>query len=159
MNVSFDVSAMLESKPKEWTERIRNSRLDAKPYWHIERSRIENSRKVPVEVIVNGYAVAEKQVIADGSMQHLEFDLDITESSWIAVRILPSAHTNPVFVEVGGKPIRASRRSAEWCMKAVDTCWESKKGQIEDRDQKAAKLAYDQAKEIYRGILAETKSL
>jgi hypothetical protein len=159
VKVSFDVAAMLEPKPVEWTERIRNSRLDAKPYWHIERSRRGDSRKVPVEVIVNGHAVAQKEIVADGSVKQMNFDLDIKESSWIAVRILPSAHTNPVFVEVGGQPIRASKRSAEWCMEAIDICWESKKGQIEERNQEAAKLAYDQAKEIYRGILAETETL
>jgi hypothetical protein len=31
-------------------------------------------------------------------------------------------HTNPIFVVVGGQPIRASRKSAEWCLKAVDQC-------------------------------------
>lgn len=155
----FDVAARLEPQPTDWTEEIRNSRLDAKPYWHIERSRIGNSRKVPVEVIVNGISVAETEVVADGSVTHLEFDLDIQESSWVAVRILPSAHTNPIFVEVGGQPIRASKRSAEWCIEAVDTCWESKRDQIEERDIEAARIAYDQAKEIYRSILAESKSL
>ena len=35
-------------------------------------------------------------------------------SSWAALRVYPSAHTNPVFVLVGGRPIRASHRSAEW---------------------------------------------
>ena len=34
--------------------------------------------------------------------------------------------TNPVFVLVGEKPIRASRRSAEWCLKGVDQCWSQK---------------------------------
>ena len=35
---------------------------------------------------------------------------------------IPSAHTNPVFVIVGDQPIRASRRSAEWCLRGVDQC-------------------------------------
>jgi hypothetical protein len=50
------------------------------------------------------------------------FDVAIEKSSWVAVRILPSAHTNPIFVLVGGKPVRASRRSAEWCLAAVSQC-------------------------------------
>ena len=33
----------------------------------------------------------------------------IKQSSWVALRIYPSSHTNPVFVLVGGKPIRASQ--------------------------------------------------
>ena len=41
-----------------------------------------------------------------------------SESSWVALRVLRSSHTNPFFVLVGDKPIRASRRSAEWCLRA-----------------------------------------
>ncbi len=156
VKISVDVAAMLEPEPTEWTERIRSSRLDNKPYWHIERSRIADTRNVPVEVIVNGEVAAVKEVQADGAMNAMEFEVDIEQSSWVALRILPSAHTNPVFIEVAGKPIRANKRSAQWCMDAVDTCWESKKGQIEERDIEAAKLAYDQAKEIYRKILEES---
>ena len=37
----------------------------------------------------------------------MTFDVKLERSSWVAVRILPSSHTNPVFVLVGGKPIRA----------------------------------------------------
>lgn len=151
-----DVAAILEPEPVEWTERIRNSRLDNKPYWHVERSRIADTRKVPVELIVNGEVAAVKEVYADGAMNGMEFDVDIDQSSWVALRILPSAQTNPVFIEVDGKPIRANKRSAQWCVDAVDTCWESKKGQIEERDLEAAKLAYDQAKEIYRKIREES---
>ncbi|MDA0587517.1 MAG: hypothetical protein O2820_09570 [Planctomycetota bacterium] len=51
------------------------------------------------------------------------------------VRILPSTHTNPVFIQVGDTPIRASRRSAEWCRKAVDVCWNSRKGNIREEEQ------------------------
>ena len=48
--------------------------------------------------------------------QDIEFEVDIKHSSWVAMRILPSSHTNPIFVLVGGKPIRASRKSVEWCL-------------------------------------------
>jgi hypothetical protein len=34
----------------------------------------------------------------------------------VACRILPSSHTNPIFVLVGEQPIRAYRRSVEWCL-------------------------------------------
>ena len=36
----------------------------------------------------------------------------IERSSWVALRILPSSHTNPIFVLVDGKPIRASAAAA-----------------------------------------------
>ncbi len=156
VKVSFDVLALLAEKPTPETEQIRKSRLDQKPYWHIERSRIGKTRSVPVEVIVNGYPVATKTIVADGSEQSLEFDVDIKHSSWVAVRILPSVHTNPVFIEVADKPIRASRRSAQWCRRAVDVCWNSKQGQIRDSEQHEAQAAYDKARTIYERILAES---
>jgi len=156
VKVSCEVAALLADKPTPATEAIRNRRLDQKPYWHIERSRVGESRKVPVELIVNGYPVATQEIVADGSPQTLNFDVDIEHSSWIAVRILPSVHTNPIYVNVGDKPVRASRRSAEWCIKAVDVCWNAKQGQIRDSEQEAAKAAYDQAREAYEKILAES---
>jgi hypothetical protein len=156
VKVTFDVAARLEEKPTAATERIRHARLDQKPYWHIERSRIGDSRKVPVEVIVNGQPAAREEIVADGTTRSLSFDVDLPHSSWIAVRILPSVHTNPVFVEVAGKPIRASRKSAEWCRKAVDVCWNAKVGQIRKSERGDAKAAYDAARNYYERALAES---
>ena len=155
VKVSFDVAALLAEQPNDETERIRKTRLDQKPYWHLERSRLGNTRTVPVEVIVNGYPAATKNIVADGSTQPLNFDIDIPHSSWVAVRILPSVHTNPVWVEVGGKPVRASKRSAEWCVKAVETCWNAKKERIREPEREAAKAAYDKATAIYQKVLSE----
>ncbi|OYW20368.1 MAG: hypothetical protein B7Z55_07415, partial [Planctomycetales bacterium 12-60-4] len=78
-------------------------------------------------------------------------------SSWIAVRILPSVHTNPVFVEIGAEPIRASRMSAEWCRKAVDVCWNQKVNRIRETERTAAKAAYDHAAKYYEAAIAEAK--
>jgi len=89
-------------------------------------------------------------------VKNLAFDVDIPHSSWVAVRILPSVHTNPVFVEVGGKPIRASKKSAEWCAKAVDVCWNAKVGQIREKERAVARAAYDKAKAVYEAVLKES---
>lgn len=155
VKVTCEAAALLAEKPTEKTNAIRARRLDEKPYWHLERSRIGDTRTVPVELIVNGIAVATKTIPADGSLQKLEFDADLKQSSWVALRILPSCHTNPVFVEIAGKPIRASKRSAEWCAKAVDVCWNAKMPRIREKERVAAKDAYDKAKEIYKKALAE----
>ncbi|MBQ16011.1 MAG: hypothetical protein CMJ65_02675 [Planctomycetaceae bacterium] len=156
VTIKFDVAAWLEPKPTEATQAIRGRRLDQKPYWHIERGRIGETRRVPVELVVNGYPVARKKVKADGKTRSMKFDVDIKHSSWIAVRIFPSVHTNPVFVRVDKKPIRASRRSATWCRQAVDVCWNQKKGRIRDDDQAAAKAAYDKARAIYEAIIDQS---
>ena len=107
--VSAKVAAFLYEQPEAG---IRNRSLNQKPYWHIERARIENNRQVPVELIVNGYPVAKKNLTADGKLRELTFSAKIDRSSWVALRIFPSSHTNPVFVIVAGQPIRVSRRSA-----------------------------------------------
>lgn len=156
VTVSVDAAAMLAETITPETERIRSSRLDSKPYWHIERCRIGETRTVPVEVVVNGQPVKRRAILADGSLKKLEFNVDIDQSSWVALRILPSAHTNPIFIEVNGEPIRASKRSAQWCIDSVDTCWDSKEGQIRDSERIPAKQAYDKARAYYQEALAES---
>jgi len=158
VKVSFDAAAFLESpQPTPETEKIRSRRLDEKPYWHLERARIGQTRDVPLEVIVNGKAVATKPLVADGQQQTLSFDVPIERSSWVAVRILPSVHTNPVFVEVGEQPIRASKKSAEWCLKAVDVCWNAKVGSIRASEVDDARAAYDKARAVYAKVLKEAR--
>lgn len=154
VKVTFDAAALLQAAPNEETRRIRNQRLDEKPYWHIERCRIEDSREVPVEVIVNGQVASTHRLVADGESRHFDLPLQIDRSSWVAIRILPSVHTNPIFVHVDGQPIHADSRSAQWCIDAVKTCWESKQSQIRPEERAAAKQAYDQAEAIYRNLLS-----
>jgi len=153
VKISAQVAALLD--PKSNAD-LRDRPYAEKPFWHIERSRIGDSRRVPLEVIVNGYPVARKEILADGTLKEITFDVPIEKSSWVALRILPSSHTNPVFVLVGDKPIRASRRSAEWCLKSVDQCWERKQPGIRETERAAAKEAYEVARVAYRKILSES---
>lgn len=166
VKVKARVAAYLEPKPTQETEKIRNAPIPtrgnsstmtftSKPYWHVEKARIGDTRTVPVEVVVNGFPVARKEIVADGTEREVEFDIKIAHSSWVCLRILPSSHTNPVFVLVGDKPIRASKRSAEWCLKSIDKCWEKKSPRIRESERGAASQAYDEARAAYRKILAE----
>jgi len=152
LDVSVRTAAFLEEEPKE---NIRQRRLDQKPYWHVERARIGKTRKVPVELIVNGEPVARKEVVADGKVRDVSFDFTPKRSCWVALRIFPSSHTNPIFVEVDGAPIRASKRSAKWCLDAVDVCWKQKSPRIRQEEKAAAEAAYEKAREVYREIMAE----
>ena len=95
-------------------------------------------------------------IVADGSVQDVAFDVAVERSSWLAVRILGSSHTNPIFILVGGKPIRASRRSAEWCMAAVNQCWTQKAPKISKTELLDAQAAYDHAREVYTKLIAES---
>ena len=140
---------------QEADEIIANTPYEDKPYWHIERARVKGTQRVPLEILVNGYPQIKTEIIADGTVQHCEFELDIPRSSWVAARILPSSHTNPIFVVVGGKPIRAFRRSLQWCLESVDQCWRSKERFIKEEEMEGAKKDYAHARQVYRERLAE----
>ncbi|MGC9946725.1 MAG: CehA/McbA family metallohydrolase [Bryobacteraceae bacterium] len=148
------VAAYLDPLPDQ---SIRGKRYNEKPYWDIERARIGDTREVPVELVVNGEPVARKNVLADGQMRDVAFDAAIAKSSWVAVRILPSAHTNPIFVLVGGGPVRASRSSAEWCLAAVNQCWTQKSPRISVGELGAARQAYDRARDVYKRLIGESE--
>jgi hypothetical protein len=147
------VAAFLNPQPDE---SVRTRPPDQPPYWDVERARVGTTRDVPLELIVNGKVVASKPVTADGVLREVTFDVPIERSSWIAARILPSAHTNPVFALVDEKPIRASRRSAEWCLTAVNQCWTQKAPAIRASERPAARAAYDHAREAYKRLIAES---
>jgi hypothetical protein len=129
---------------------------DEQPYWNVERARIGDSREVAVEIVVNGKLAASQKLLADGTPREMKFEIPIKASSWVAARIVPAAHTNPVFVIVDGKPIRASRRSAEWALKSVNQCWTQKSGQISKAEIEEAKAAYDHAREVYQQLIRES---
>src|SRR5690606_11611835 len=109
-----------------------------------------------VELIVNGQAVAEKTITADGQWKDISFNYSLTKSAWVALRILSSSHSNPVFVKVDGRPIRV-RESAEWCRAAVEQCWKMKSPRIRESERAAARAAYDDAKLIYERIISESQ--
>ena len=110
---------------------------------------------MPIEVIVNGVPVAKQVITADGTMHEPKFTVNLDKSSWVALRILPSSHTNPIFVLVDGKPIR-DKRSAEWCLKGVDQCWSQKERFIRKDELPDAIAAYNHARTAYKRLLAES---
>ncbi len=146
------VAARLDEKSDG---KIAKRKFSEQPYWHIERARIEGTREVPVELIQNGIPIAQTRLVADGTFHDVDFTQQVTRSGWYAFRILPSSHTNPIFIEVGGKPIRASRRSLDWCLKSVDQCWSQKERFMQGEELTQAKEAYEHARQVYRQRLAE----
>jgi hypothetical protein len=127
------------------------------PPWSPEHARISGSREVMVEAVLNGRRVASQRLAGDGMPRSLTFDIPVERSSWVALRILGSAHTNPIFIHVAGQPIRASRKSAEWCLEAVGQCWSQKAARISAAERPRAQEAYDQARARYRQIVAESR--
>jgi hypothetical protein len=156
VRASAKVAALLDETPHP---EIKNRPYQQKPYWDIERARIGDTREVPVELVVNGIPVARKNVLADGRLREVAFDdVKIDRSSWVAMRIVPSSHTNPVFVLVGDRPVRASRRSIEWCLKGVDVCWNQKSRTYKPEELETARAAYEHARQVYRQRLSEAEA-
>lgn len=113
-----------------------------------------------VELVVNGRAVASKVVPADDKTHELSFDVPLARSSWVALRHLPQLHTNPVNVLVGGQPIRASRKSALWCLGTIDQLWrvrgqEGPGPRIAPHERDEAHKTFLRAMDMYRKIAAE----
>jgi len=111
--------------------------------------------KRKVELIVNGQAVASKYVAADDKEHDITFDVPVSRSSWIALRHFPQMHTNPVNVIVDGKPIRASRKSALWCIGTIEQLWRVRNGVIAAHERDEAHQTFLRAIETYRKIAAE----
>lgn len=158
VKITANVAAMLDDKADLSINPLtyENNIWDLKPFWNLERSRINGNRLVALELIVNGEAIEQKQLKADGSIQKIEFETEISKSSWIALRILYSSHSNPIFVIIDNKPIRANKKSAEWCLNAVDICWNQKKKQIKSDELYQAENEYKTAKDIYMKIIKES---
>ena len=57
--ITARVAARLNETPNL---EIKNRALDQQPYWDVERARIAESQKVPVELIVNGQAVETQEI-------------------------------------------------------------------------------------------------
>ena len=153
VKVSARVAARLNDQPDPT---MKNRPYSQKPYWDVERARVGESRDVPVELIVNGQVVATKRIVADGKLVDVAFETKIERSSWVALRILPSSHTNPIWVMVGDQPVRASKRSAEWCVKALEQCWTQKERTYADAEKPQARQDYEHARQVYRKLLAES---
>ena len=154
--MKVNVAAYLNAEPDTWNgQNDQGHAAGPEALLAPGAARVGATRKVPVELIVNGYPVEKREIEADGKLSELTFDYSPKTSSWVAVRIFPSSHTNPVFVELDGKPIRASKRSAQWCLDAVETCWNQKVKQTRATEKEAARAAYDVAKQAYGKALEE----
>ena len=145
------VGARLEPEPTPETEARRANEWG----YDIEKSRIQRTREVPVELVVNGLPVDTVRLTADGVPRTITLNTKIATSSWLALRILPSVHTHPLFVLINGKPIRASKRSAQWCRACVDKVWEVKSPFMRESERPAAAEAFDHARTAYEAIIKE----
>src|SRR4030095_11503071 len=104
---------------------------------------------------LNGRVVATQNIPADGKEHAIEVQVPVERSSWVALRQFPQLHTNPVNVLVAGKPIRASRASAQWALGCIDQLWRVRGPKIAAHERDEAEKAYEEARVIYRRIAAD----
>ena len=148
--VSANAACLLPEQPAPRPDPTR------RPYWTPEHARIPGTRDVNVEAVVNGQAVARQRLTADGAIRALALRRPHRGEQLDCASHPGSAHTNPFFVHVAMRPIRASRQSARVVPRRRRSCWEQKGPRIRAREREAARLAYEHARARYRTILSES---
>ncbi|MEM7314551.1 MAG: CehA/McbA family metallohydrolase, partial [Planctomycetota bacterium] len=117
--------------------------------------KLDANENVEAELIVNGYPVATQPFTANGETQSIRFNHRLEKSSWVAIRIFPHAHTNPIYVVVDDKPVCGSTDSIRWCLAGVEQCWKSKQSTYAEEEQADAQAAYEHARKYYKRLLQE----
>ena len=120
-----------------------------KPYWHVERARIEGTRKVPVEVIVNGYPIAQQEILADG--EHATSRLRCRFSTAVG---LPSEFFLPTrtrFLSWMAK--RSGLPGAAPSGVLLRKCRDQKRRFMGDDEIEDFNETYDHAEKVYRQIM------
>ena len=125
---------------------------------HAARAEDLYGGKRTVELIVNGRVRSRRTVLADDALHEVRFRTHLERSSWVAIRQFPQLHTNPVTVRIGGKPVRASRASAEWAIQCTEQLWNVRGRRFSAKEKPIARATYDQVIAMYRRIAAESES-
>jgi hypothetical protein len=60
-------------------------------------------------------------------------------------------------ISVREKPVRASKRSARWCLDCIEVLWEKHAWRIRKTERAAAAAAWDHARAVYRSIAIESE--
>jgi hypothetical protein len=63
-----------------------------------------------------------------------------------------------VNVIIAGKPIRASRSSAQWCLGVIDQLWRVRGPGLPDAERDDARKTFDKAIEMYKKIAEESEA-
>jgi hypothetical protein len=143
------------AKPGKVSVKARVAFASATPLGTANGGNVPEGKSRLVELIVNGKAAASREVPADDKVHDLDFQVPITQSSWVALRQFPQMHTNPVNVFVADKPIRASRKSALWCIGTIEQLWRVRGEKIAVGERVEAEKTFQRAIELYRKIAAE----
>ncbi|MEX2580744.1 MAG: CehA/McbA family metallohydrolase [Verrucomicrobiales bacterium] len=118
-----------------------------------------------VEIVQNGSVVRTIELAGDGRSARFAGELEVSHSGWLALRAHgpphpdivrePTAHTNPVRVEVPGAPNPETARDAAFFLKWIDRL----EADLEERDRipnerlwNHVRAQLDGARDYYRGL-------
>jgi hypothetical protein len=121
-------------------------------------------------LVWNGQVIEEVPVMGDRYEAELSRTLPVTDSGWYHLRVegrpderfpldagFAQAFTNPVWVTVGGRPVR-SRASAEYALRWIDTLQEladAWPGWRSERERAHVFAQFEEAREVYRRFATE----
>ena len=110
-----------------------------------------------VEVVVNGRVAGEPRSAGRRPRAHARV-LGRRSSAAAGWRCgsFRSCTRTPCTCLVGGKPIRASRDSAQWALACIDQLWRARSRRIADGERAEAEKAYEQARAYYRRAISES---
>jgi hypothetical protein len=63
-----------------------------------------------------------------------------------------------VNVIVAGKPIRASKSSALWCLGVIDQLWRVRGPDLPEKERDEARKTFDKAIDMYKKIAEESEA-
>ena len=131
-------------------------------------------RRGTLEIVSNGQVVFARDAEKAGRWGTVAAEIPLERSAWVAARVMYAeggedvssewgngrhyycaAHTGPVYVRVGGKPIRVDRRDSAWLIQWIDAAWASAKALISPSELDAAFAAFEEAKQRYAAIRDE----
>ncbi len=145
-------------------------RLDAPGWLRIRGTcRCETPQRV-LEVVWNGAVVASVENADAREELTLDVALPFSESGWLALRSTsgtlcdwmdndPAAHTSPVYVEVGGQPMKPRRAAVEGILAEIHAYREALPGRakFDDEAQRESVLStVDEGIGVYERLLRES---
>ena len=130
--------------------------FDQQPYWHIERARIGDTREVPVELIVNGQAVARQNLTCRWRVRDITFDVPIEKSSWVALRIfalLP--HQSHLRDRRRTNPFAPPATAPSGAWPPSTSAGPRKRRRPQKRNSRMPSKAYNHARDVYKKLIQE----
>ena len=159
--LEFSVDGKEAGEEIRWSSGSRKVRVEARAVSHVPMKSLE--------VVVNGQPVFTQKASVDGKTAQLSEEVELTDSSWVAVRVrgdahrmVPNdktlyAHTSPVYCYRADRPIHF-REDAQYFIEKIDVLLGKveRNGLFKDAAQKQKVVdLFHKGQDVYRKIVRE----